>query len=205
MKTNTRRNIELGILCGLLCSVILSLTSFNAKCDGLRAGVLRLHIIANSDSAADQAVKLAVRDKILEETGAVFEGCDSIDDAITVAEADIEKIEETARKVLCEQGFGYSASVQIGDSFFETREYETFTLPAGTYKSLIVKLGNAQGKNWWCVVFPTVCLPAAADTELSDGTDKKCAEIAENPDRYIMRFKAVEIYEDIKNFFNKRK
>ncbi len=202
MRFFKHKNIELSILCGLLCAVILSLSGFSAACDGLRNGVLRLHIIANSDSDADQAVKLLVRDRILAETGDVFGGCDNLDDAICAADGDIERITAYANQVLSENGFDYTANAEIGDSYFETRHYDTFTLPAGTYKSLIIRLGKAEGKNWWCVVFPAVCLPAASDADFSKATDSKSAEIAENPDRYIIRFKAVEIYEDIKKFFN---
>lgn len=197
-----RKQLELSILCGLLCAVLLCLSGFSAACDGLRSGVLRLHIIANSDSDTDQAVKLLVRDRILDETGTVFGGCDNLDDAICAAECDIENIAEYANNVLKENGFSYTATAEVGESYFETRHYDTFSLPAGTYKSLIVRLGKAEGKNWWCVVFPAVCLPAAADTDFSAATDEKSAKIAENPDRYVIRFKAVEIYEDIKRFFN---
>ncbi len=198
-----RKNIELSLLCGLLSAVLISLSGFSAACDRLRGEVLRLHIIANSDSACDQSVKLLVRDGILTETADSFAGCDSLDEAIYVADGDIEKITECANKVLSQNGFSYTATAEVGDSYFETREYETFTLPAGTYKSLIVRLGKAEGKNWWCVVFPAVCLPAAADADFQSVTDKKSAYIAENPDRYVVRFKAVEIYEDIKKFFSR--
>lgn len=201
MKNITRKNIELSILCGLLCAVMISLSGFSAACDGLRSGVLRLHIIANSDAPADQAVKLAVRDSILEQTGCSFKNCDNLDAAIAAADANLESITECANKVLLENGFSYTAEALIGDSYFETREYDTFTLPAGTYKSLIIRLGAAEGKNWWCVVFPAACIPAAS-SDFKSATNEKSAEIAENPDRYVMRFKAVEIYEDIKKFFD---
>ena len=100
-------------------------------------------------------------------------------------------------------GVGYGAAAEIGNSYFETREYDTFTLPAGNYRSLIIRLGKAEGKNWWCVVFPAVCIPAAAPgAELSDSTSEASAEIAEHPQKYIMRFKAVEIFEDFKRRLN---
>ena len=109
---------------------------------------------------------------------------------------------ETAERVLSENGFSYGASAEIGDSYFETREYEDFTLPAGNYRSLIIRLGEAKGKNWWCVIFPAVCIPAASDASLSDSTSNTSAEIAEHPQKYVMRFKTVEIYEDLKKFLN---
>ena len=99
--------------------------------------------------------------------------------------------------------FLYGAEASVGDSYFETREYEDFTLPAGNYRSLIIRLGSAEGKNWWCVVFPGVCVPAASDARLSDSTCEESASIAEHPKKYEIRFKAVEIYEDIKKFFSR--
>lgn len=188
---------NLAVFFGLLCAVFLSFADFNASCEDLRTNVLRLHIIANSDSQEDQELKLKIRDRILDESGDLFEGITNIDEAISVANENIELYCSIANKVITENGFKYKAEAYIGDSYFETREYENFTLPAGIYKSLIVSVGEAKGKNWWCVIFPEVCLPAAA-ADLSDTVNKENAEIAEQPQKYIMRFKAVEIYENIK-------
>lgn len=202
-KLFSRRAAELSLLCGLLCSVFLSAAHFGAACDDLRSNVLRLHIIANSNSEADQAVKLLVRDRILSETTDIFTGAAGLADAEKKAAERIGDIAEYAAETLEENGFGYGAAAEIGNSYFETREYETFTLPAGNYRSLIIRLGKAEGKNWWCVVFPAVCIPAAAQgAELSDSTSKASAEIAEHPQKYIMRFKAVEIFEDFKRRLN---
>lgn len=196
------RAAQAAVLFGLLCAVFMSMANFDAACDDLRGNVLRLHIIANSDSEADQAVKLAVRDRILEETADVFENETDIKAAEKSVRENLSRFEKTTEKVLRENGFSYGAAAQIGDSYFETREYDDFTLPAGTYRSLIIRLGKAEGKNWWCVVFPAVCVPAAApEAELSDSTAKTSAEIAEHPQKYVMRFKTVEIYEDLKKFF----
>lgn len=202
-KKFSRRAAELSLFFGLLCAVFLSMAHFDAACDDLRGNVLRLHIIANSDSEADQAVKLAVRDRILKETSKIFGEGTTLAEAEKLAVENLGKITKCANSVLAENGFGYTAESELGNSYFETREYETFTLPAGNYRSLIVKLGNGEGKNWWCVVFPAVCLPAAApDAELSDSTTETGAKIAENPKKYIARFKAVEIYEDFKKFIS---
>ena len=202
-KLFSRRAAELSLLCGLLCSVFLSAAHFGAACDDLRSNVLRLHIIANSNSEADQAVKLLVRDRILSETTDIFTGAEGLANAEKKAAERLGDIAEYAAETLEENGFGYGATAEIGNSYFETREYDTFTLPAGNYRSLIIRLGKAEGKNWWCVVFPAVCIPAAAPgAELSDSTSEASAEIAEHPQKYIMRFKAVEIFEDFKRRLN---
>lgn len=204
MKTNVRKNIELGVLFGLICAIILSFSRFEVRCDELRQGVLRLHIIANSDESADQNLKLAVRDAILENSVDIFKQCNNVDDAVLTASGSVDAIADIANSVIKENGFDYSAAVSVGDSYFDTREYENFTLPAGTYKSLIVKLGEAEGKNWWCVVFPCVCVPTAYDASLSDSVSSEAAETAQNAPKYQIKFKTVEIYEEIKKIFSKK-
>ncbi len=203
-KMFSRRGAELSVVVGLLCAIFASMAHFEAACDDLRQSVLRLHIIANSNSEEDQAVKLLVRDKILEESTDIFTGETNLHKAEEKAADRLNEFCETAERVLSENGFSYGADAEIGYSYFETREYEDFTLPAGNYRSLIIRLGEAKGKNWWCVIFPAVCIPAATDASLSDSASNTSAQIAEHPQKYIMRFKTVEIYEDLKKFLNNK-
>lgn len=193
------KRVNLSLLCGLICAVLLSQASFNTSCDDLRDNILRLHIIANSDSAFDQELKLRVRDKILDNSTEIFSGVGNIDDAIKAAEASIGELEMLAQSELFSSGADYGAEATVTDSYFETREYEDFTLPAGTYKSVLVSLGDGKGKNWWCVIFPEVCLPAASASSLNDTVDDRSAEIAYDKKHYIMRFKIAELYEELKN------
>ena len=195
--------IEISVLIGLICAIMLSFAKFEVRCEELRQGVLRLHIIANSDSEEDQALKFAVRDAILESSTDIFKNCDSVDDAVITATDSIGDINKIANSVIEQNGFNYSADVSVGDRYFDTREYDDFTLPAGTYKSLIVNLGDANGKNWWCGVFPCVCVPTAHDASLSDSVSEQAANTAQNAKKYEMKFKTVEIYEQIKKIFSK--
>ncbi len=197
-----KKRIKLSLLCGLICAILLSMTQFNVLCEDLRQNVLRLHIIANSDSVADQQLKLKIRDEILKETGQTFVGVTDLETAQKNTEKNLSKFEDIANRVIKENGFSYKAKASLGDAFFETRHYDTFSLPAGNYRSLIIQLGKGEGKNWWCVVFPAVCVPAAVDGNLRDSVSENSAQIAEQSDRYIVKFKAVEIYEKIKNFFS---
>ena len=203
-KIFSRRGAELSVVVGLLCAIFASMAHFEAACDDLRQNVLRLHIIANSDSEEDQAVKLLVRDKILEESSELFAGETELKAAEKKAEDNLNEFCKTAKLVLEENGFSYNVSAEIGDSYFETREYEDFTLPAGNYRSLIINLGAAKGKNWWCVIFPAVCVPAASDASLSDSAHNTSVQIAEHPQKYVMRFKTVEIYEDLKKLLKNK-
>lgn len=194
----SKKAIHLSVIFGLLCAVFVSFADFNIACDELRTNVLRLHIIANSDSEADQSLKLMIRDELLLQSEEIFAEASDIEGAISVAENSLEAIEQIANGVLKENGAEYPATASVGEHYFETREYEDFTLPAGNYKSLIIDLGAGKGKNWWCVIFPEVCIPAASDGSLSDAVTEQGTAVAENPERYVMRFKTVEIYEKIK-------
>lgn len=196
----SQKALALSLMFGLISAIFLSVASFDTACEDLRSNILRLHIIANSDSTEDQSLKLKIRDGILSKSDEFLCGAESYDTAIINANASIEQIEAIANGIIKEEGFAYSASARIGDSYFETREYEDFTLPAGVYKSLIIDLGKGEGKNWWCVIFPEICLPAASDAALTDSVSDSSAHIATHSERYIMKFKAVEIYENIKNF-----
>lgn len=198
----SKRRFNAALLCGLLCAAFISLADFNVACEDLRANVLRLHIIANSNTDSDQELKLKIRDRILAESGGMFEGVTDVSEALQRAESNTDYYCDLANEVIAENGFSYKAKASVGKCYFETREYDTFTLPAGYYESLIVSVGEAKGKNWWCVIFPEVCIPAAA-ADLSETVTEKTSTVAKSPERYIMRFKAVEIYEKIKKIIIK--
>lgn len=197
------KNIRISVLTALVLSIVVSMVSFNAKCDDLRNNVLRLHILANSDSEADQELKLKVRDEILENSALRFEECCNLTEAIEVAENSTEELNKIASKVINENGYNYDVNIEIGKSYFDTREYENFTLPAGFYNSVIIKIGRAEGKNWWCVMFPALCVPSA-NASLNQTVDDKSAEIATNASNYKIAFKTVEIYEKIKKIVLKK-
>lgn len=204
MKNNVRKNLERGVLFGLICAVMMSFARFDAHCTQLREGVLRLHILANSDSEVDQRLKLKVRDEILSVTAASFDAAGDIDEAIKIANDDIDEIRAAASRVIKDGGFDYEVSAAIEKNFFENRVYDDFTLPAGVYNSLTVRIGKAEGHNWWCVVFPGVCIPAAKKPGLEKSVSKGSASVAKNAQKYKVRFKTVEVYEKIRNKFSKK-
>ena len=198
-----KRKIHLSICFGLVCAIMLSMSHFSAACDDLRQNVLRLHIIANSDSDADQELKIKIRDEILVQTDGLFTESQDLEAAQNTVEGNLCTFEQIANAVIKENGFNYCAKASFGTSEFSTRYYDDFTLPAGEYKSLIITLGEGNGKNWWCVVYPTVCIPAAIKGELNDTVTDESAQIAKGGKRYVMRFKTVEIYEKIKKLINR--
>lgn len=193
------QKIELSVFCGLLIAVLLSVTSFGASCGNIRNSVLRMHIIANSDSTEDQAVKLQVRDAVLAAGKDLFDGSLTAADAENILESDKQALQSAAETVLRENGFSYGVRVEIGKDFFNTRTYdEKVTLPAGEYEAVRVILGEGKGKNWWCVMFPPLCLPAAeADATMEDVLPKHEAEITERRPQYEARFKIIELFEKL--------
>ncbi len=195
------KRLNLAILFGLIFAVVLNFARFDTLCNDLRQNVLRLHIVANSDSSEDQNLKLAVRDAILSAKGEAFGECENLDEAISFAKDNTDEFKNIALSVIKEKGYDYNVEVSVGDSYFGNREYEDFTLPAGTYESLNIKIGEGDGKNWWCVCFPAVCIGAACD--LRDGVSDDSANIAEQSEKLQIKFKTVEIYEEIKKIFLK--
>lgn len=121
--------------------------------------VIRLHVLANSDGEADQALKLKVRDAILAE--GVFENCEGMDEAVEGIEKAAEKAVNTANALLAAEGVPYRASYAWGQEDYPTREYEGLRLPSGKYLSLRIVLGKGEGQNWWCVLFPPLCMGSA--------------------------------------------
>ena len=128
----------------------------------LNEQIIRLHVVADTDDPADQELKLQVRDEILRLVHAIKEGASSKEEALTRLREQLPALEEAANAVLSKEGKEYHAAVTLDEEAFPTRFYDTFSLPAGIYDSLRVTIGSGQGKNWWCVVFPDLCMPAAS-------------------------------------------
>ncbi len=192
--------LEISVALGLVISMIISIAGFGAECKNIREDVVRLHILANSDSEADQSVKLAVRDALLECGGEIFSGTLDKNNATIYLNKEKEKLTETANRVLKENGFNYSAKIYLVNEYFNTRVYESFTMPAGEYLALKVVLGNGEGKNWWCVMFPPLCLPAATEqTDINAVFGENGVKIIEGNGDYEIRFKIVEIIEKLIN------
>lgn len=194
------RIIEASVAIGLVIAVISSVVSFGLDCGEVRNNVVRLHILANSDRDEDQQVKLIVRDALLNCGKELFSGSATKDNAEEILNDQKDELIEIANNALKENGFDYKAQIYLAEEYFTTRSYENFTLPAGEYLALKVILGEGVGHNWWCVMFPPLCLPAASDNkELNAVFSNDGAEIVQSYGEYEMRFKVVELFESIKN------
>ena len=166
--------------------------------------VLRLHVLANSDSEADQALKRKVRDSVLETASAILADCPDRETAEQRLSAALPEIEDAARARIAAEGGKQTVTAELRPTVFPTREYEDFTLPAGEYLALRVVLGEGEGHNWWCVVFPPLCAETTSSlsqTAMAAGlTEEEVALITES-DGYQLKFKAVELWEKLRAYF----
>ena len=194
------KKAEFAVLVGLIVSIIISsFTAFAGSCESVRSEVLRLHILANSDSEADQNLKLSVRDAILKHSGELFDGALTLKSALEMAEVNLPQIEEIAKAEIERQGYFYDVRAYLCEMYFETRKYEDVTMPAGKYKALRLEIGAARGKNWWCVIFPTLCIPAAAEnTAIDEVFNEQEMDTVTSP-KYEARFAIVEFFERLKS------
>lgn len=190
------RKIELAVIIGVVLCFVLNIVSFAVTCDNIRRDVLRLHVIAASDSEADQQLKLKVRDGMLTAGAEIFDGSVNVSNAVQKLTPELGKLQNTAENIVKENGYDYDVKVTLSREFFATRTYENVTLPAGKYLAVRVVIDEGQGQNWWCVMFPTLCLPAAAvKTEIDDVLNEKEAKLVSRNPKFEPRFKIVEIIE----------
>lgn len=191
-----------ALICGFIISVLFSFIGFSNKCESISNKVFRLHIIANSDSAEDQALKLKVRDRILNDFGSELKGVDDLISAEKITSENINKIKNLAQDEVNRNGYDYSVNAVITHMYFNTRHYGEITLPAGYYDALRIVIGTGKGKNWWCVMFPPMCLPAAEKrSEINSVLNSSELDVAEGGQKYKVEFKIVEFVTCAKNFF----
>lgn len=177
----------------ILFSCLGCFTVFAGQCENVRGEVLRLHIPANSDSFEDQAIKLAIRDMVLTEFGDSFADCPELALAEDRAAELVPEIERRCTEYLSENGFSYAAKAELVSMYFTTREYDRLILPAGEYRALRITLGSGEGQNWWCVIFPQLCLPAVSDAEPENS--KNAENILESfgkPQKITVKFALIE-------------
>ena len=183
---------------GLILSLCLSLCGFEGRCDDLRSRVLRLHILANSDSEADQALKLKVRDAVVEASAGWLDGVETAADAEAVLDARLSELTAVAKDTVRQAGYDYPVTAERCEMYFTTRQYGSVTLPAGRYRAVRFIIGEGAGHNWWCVLFPPLCVSAA--TEAATTADVLTQEedaIVTEPGRYAVRLKIVEWWETV--------
>ncbi len=196
---------ELALLLAVAAAALLG-ARLGKEQDALAQKVIRLHVVANSDSAEDQALKLKVRDAVLQEGALRLTGLDR-DQALEALTQALPELGQVAADTVAGEGYDYPVRVTLGEDAFPTKRYQDFALPAGDYTALRVELGEGSGQNWWCVVFPPLCLGSvsetAAETLAESGlTDDQVSLVTGETEGYVVKFRAMELWEGLKGSFS---
>lgn len=191
-----------GLVLAVIISNIGSFVRDGQALDELRGSVLRLHILAESDSEYDQNLKIKVRDKLLESD--IFSGAKSLEEAEKLAEEKLPEIIDIAEQTLMENGCDIPVTAELTYMDFDERVYGNITMPSGNYRALRIKIGSAKGHNWWCVMYPPLCIPSACEIEENEDAEEvffteKEIDIMNKPKKYKVRF---AIWDKLKSIFD---
>jgi len=192
----------------LIAAVLLSFLPVRGE-ENVYEKVIRFHVLAESDSAEDQSLKLKVRDAVLDYISPKLAQCKEFESAAAILKEETEQIKLVAEKTIRENGYDYSATAELVREDYPTRVYDEITLPAGSYTSMKISIGNGEGKNWWCVLFPSVCNSFSVSPKKNPKDDYAAAGFT--PEQYRMiqknsaptykvRFKVLEMLSDLLGF-----
>ena len=199
-----KKYLKRVILCGLFVAAAWSVFLI-ADREKLDHGLIRFHVVANSDSQEDQTIKLNIRDVVLDSIQTDLRNIADIEEAKEYLQAQLPKIQLLVDQTLEELGFSGGSSVTLCKEAFDIRHYDTFSLPAGVYDSLRIVIGEGLGKNWWCVSFPTLCMPATtsgfADAAVSAGFSEPLVQTLSGNEDYEIRFFFLNQLGKLENIF----
>lgn len=206
---NNIKNSKIGISITLILLLFLyttinAISYVEAVSTDISDSVFRLHVIANSDSNEDQALKYKVRDNLLKYMNNICRNCASKQEAINLVTEHQEEFKQVALDTIKKEGYSYNVKINIGNFEFPTKQYGDISLPAGYYDALRVEIGEAKGRNWWCVMFPSLCfidvssgiVPEESKEELQNIlSDEEYSIISDNSDNGIkLKFKLIEFF-----------
>lgn len=186
-----------ALICAFILTAAFSVTSFAAAAQSVRSECVRLHVLANSDSKKDQELKLKVRDELLFLGSEFFRGDIDISQVEEKLQSSKEELIRAALRVVKDAGFDYKVSINICDEYFTTRSYGKYTMPAGRYKAVKVIIGEGTGQNWWCVMFPPLCLPGFSETEPESFLTESGSKLIQEKPVLEPRFMLVEWFEKL--------
>ena len=196
---------ELALMLGVLCALVLG-GWLNQEQQQLADRVIRLHVIANSDDPQDQALKLAVRDRVLAKAETLYTAGTTREQALEILSSHLPELAQEGRTVVEEWGSDQPVTARIEQCWFPTKEYEDFALPAGEYTALRIVIGEGEGQNWWCVAFPPLCLGAASQSieeaaQAGSFTPGQVALMTGESGGYVLKFKSMELLGELKEHF----
>ena len=184
MKLN---KLELTMI--IMLFVVLTYGAFADQArEDIAGKLVRLHVVANSDTQADQELKLKVRDRVLKVATPLTEDCSSKEQMLMVLTDNMQTLVNEAQKEIYSNGYDYEVSAQIKNEYFPTKMYDDFSLPAGKYDGIKIKIGSSQGQNWWCVVFPPLCADLAKG-DLKELNNQEIALTTSDQPKYVIKFK----------------
>lgn len=194
-----RQYLAVSLLFGAALSLLWGMWALLRQ-ESLADEVIRLHVIAASDSAEDQRIKLRVRDAVLARASDWLEGTEDRETAEAILRAHLSDLQDAAQETLLSEGVDHTVTAVLAPEEYPTRDYGTFALPGGQYMSLRVIIGDGQGRNWWCVVFPPLCSAAVTEDMIDDAraaglSDEDIALITRDSDEYVIQFKSIELWE----------
>ena len=204
-ENNRLRRWEAALLVGVAVAMLWGVW-LDREQAALADKVIRLHVLANSDSEADQALKLRVRDRILAEAADLFAPGETVAQARETLTLALPALAEAGAEVVREEGYEYAVSASLEENvWFPTKQYTDFALPQGSYTALRVVIGEGGGRNWWCVVFPPLCLGSVTETTeeaaaLGDLSESDVALMTGEDEGYVVKFKAIGLWEDFKGW-----
>ncbi len=187
---------------GVFLSLLFQMCGFAGDCRAIQGQVLRVHILANSDSDEDQSLKLKVRDAVITAGAGILDGAADGESAQKQVREALPFLQQAAQQCVYDNGYTYEVQAQLTNMYFTTRTYDSGTFPAGYYDAVRFTIGEGRGKNWWCVMYPPLCVSAAMDKDsLSDVLTDTQTDVVENGQRYQVRFKVVEWVESFLSLF----
>lgn len=197
---------ELALMCGVIVAMVAA-GWLGREQQELADSLIRLHVVANSDSAEDQALKLAVRDQVLAQAEELWPDGATLEEARAALEGHLNVLAAAGRAEVEARGYDYPVSAQLTECWFPTKEYEDFALPAGNYTALRVTIGAGEGQNWWCVAFPPLCLGAASETveaaaEAGQFSPAQAALVTGQTEGYVLKFKGMELLGQLQGLFS---
>lgn len=210
------KNLKIILIISILflTYILLSIFSYsNAVSSNISNSVFRLHVIANSNSKEDQKLKYAVRDALISYMNSISKNIKTKEEAIILATENKEEFYNIAKKVIEDNGYNYDVNIEIGNFSFPTKTYGDIALPAGFYDALKVEIGDAYGKNWWCVMFPSLCfvdvsngiVPEESKETLEANLEAEDYKLISSDNiEYKVKFKLVELFENAKIIMAKK-
>lgn len=183
----------------LVLVTIISVCRDVCEIERMTDKLIRLHVVADSDSEYSQTLKLRVRDDVLDYVSGLAEGCTSKSEAEDVILSHISDIERVSQNTLRENGCEDNVKVSYEKALVDRREYDGFTLPQGIYSALCIRIGRAQGKNWWCVLYPSLCTSCAVDIDELDGFSDEELTVIKTPEKVKYKLALFELFEKLRS------